>query len=430
MGSTQRSFTALLTVSVAAMAASVLPPFSDLIVLAANNMWPYPGPDIQFDYFIGGLMGLLCGVVILIGPFEPATRPTILLCWAVKLASALFLVPIYEYAYGMDIDGYFFFDEKPVNPHNLEYASGTWNVRLLAWMLFKIIGPSFHGGKVLFTFVGFLGIYLAYRGAVKFLNQETPTLFVLMSLVPTSLFWASTLGKDPLNLLGVGLYCYGCLHWLQRLQSRYLLPILAGAALASHIRSYFLPIMGIPLAAAFFAQARRPIIRIFSLPLILYGLNYSVRTFQKAMEVESFASFAQYQSKVAANWVGGSSFSLPAIDTPAKALLVSPLAIFTALFRPTLLEAHNAFAFASALDNTVLLILFFYACVRSRFREFLQPETIWMSTFVVVWAVMYGLGTGNLGAISRFKIQVLPVFIVLLVYMARKREIQRPAAPT
>jgi hypothetical protein len=281
MKSTQRAFTAVLAVSVTAMAASVVPPFSDLVVLAANNMWPYPGPDVQFDFFIGGLMGLLCGALILIGPFNPAIRPTVLLCWAVKLASALFLVPVYEYAYGMDIDGYFFFDERPVNPHNLPFASGTWNVRLLTWMLFKIIGPSFHGGKVVFTFIGFLGIYLAYRGAVTFLKKETPRLFVLMSLVPTSLFWASTLGKDPLNLLGVGLYCYGCFHWFQRFQSRYLLPILAGAALASHIRSYFLPIMGIPLAVAFFAQARRPIIRLFSLPLVLFGLRYSIQTFQK-----------------------------------------------------------------------------------------------------------------------------------------------------
>jgi len=430
MRSPERAFTVLLAVAVAAMAASVIPPFSNLIVLAANNMWPYSGPDIQFDYFVGGLMGLVCGALILVGPFEPSTRPTVLLCWAVKLASALFLVPVYEYAYGMDIDGYFFFDERPVNPHEFGPASGTWNVRLLAWMLFKIIGPSYHGGKVVFSFIGFIGIYLAYRGAVAFLKKETPSLFALMSLVPTSLFWASTLGKDPINLLGVGFYAYGCLHWLRRLDSRYLVPIVAGAALASHIRPYFLPIMGIPLAVAFFAQARRPIIRLFSLPLIIIGLSYSLRTFQKAMEVESFASFAQYQSKVAANWAGGSSFSLPAIDTPAKALLISPLAVFTALFRPTLFEAHNPFAFGSALDNTVLLILFFYAWVRSRFKEFLQPETIWMSTFVAVWAIMYGIGTGNLGAISRFKIQVLPIFIILLVYMARKREIHAPVAPT
>lgn len=426
MKPTQRAFIALLAVSVAAMAASILPPFSELIALAANNMWPYPGPDIQFDYFMGGLIGLLCGALIFIGPFESSTKPTVVLCWAVKLASALFLVPVYEYAYGMDIDGYFFFDERPSSPNEYGFASGTWNVRFLAWFLFQVIGPSYHGGKVVFSFVGFVGIYIAYRGAVTFLNKETPSLFVLMSLVPTSLFWASTLGKDPISLMGVGVYSYGCLLWLQKLDYRYLVPIVLGAALASHIRSYFLPIMGIPLAVAFVMQTRRPLIRLFFLPLIAFGLIYSIRTFQSALKIDSFESFARYQSGVTSAWVGGSTFTLPVIDTPAKVVLVAPFAIFTALFRPTLIEAHNPFALAAALDNTVLLILFFYACARSRLRELLQPELIWMMTFVVTWAIMYGLGTGNLGAISRFKIQVLPVFILSLVYMARKRGAPKP----
>lgn len=427
MRSTQHAFTAILAVSVTAMAASVVPPFSDLIVLAANNMWPYPGPDIQFDYFIGGLMGLLCGILILLGPFESTTRPTVLLCWAVKLAAALFLVPIYEYEYGMDIDGYFFIDEKPMNPSGDAFSSGTWNVRRLAWMLFQIIGPSFHGGKVVFSFIGFIGLYVSYRGAVSFLKKESPSLFVLMSLVPTSLFWASTLGKDPLNLLGVGLYSYGCLRWFQRFDARYLVPIIAGAALASHIRSYFLPIMGIPLAIAFLAHTRRPVIRLFSLPLVAFGLLYSIRTFQAGLKVDSFESFARFQSSVSSGWVGGSSFTLPVIDTPAKAVLVAPFAIFTALFRPTLFEAHNPFALAAALDNTILLVLFFYACARSRIRELLRPELVWMTTFVVTWAIMYGLGTGNLGAISRFKVQVLPIFIISLVFLARKRASAVPA---
>lgn len=427
MRSTQSAFTILLAVSVTAMVASVLPPFSDFIVLAANNMWPYPGPDIQFDYFIGALMGLLCGALILIGPFEPPVRPTVLICWAVKVAASLFLVPVYEYAYGMDIDGYFFFSDRPINPIGEPYSSGTWNVRLLAWMLFQVIGPSFHGGKVVFSFIGFIGIYLAYRGAVALVKQESPSLFVLMSLVPTSLFWASTLGKDPLNLLGVGLYCYGSLNWLRGLEPRYLFPILTGAALASHIRSYFLPIMAVPLATAFMVQTRRPVIRLLSLPLVFIGLLYAIKTFQTALNVDSFESFSRYQSGVASAWAGGSSFTLPVIDTPAKAILVAPLAIYTALFRPMIFEAHNPFALAAALDNTVLLIIFFYACARSRIRELLQPELILMCTFVVSWAVMYGIGTGNLGAISRFKVQVLPVFIILLVYMARKRTATAPA---
>lgn len=420
MISRQNSVLLLLIVTVSAMAASMIPPFSDLIFLAGNNAWGYNGPDIHFDFFIGGLMGLLCGLALLVGPFPAQLRSTILLCWTLKLAAALFIVPVYEYAYGLDIDGYFAIDEMPEFTGPIQRA-GTWNVRMLAWLLFRAIGPSFHGGKVVFSFVGYLGIYLAYRGAVGFFKEERPSLLLLLSLAPTSLFWSASLGKDPLVLFGVGLYLHGGFALLRRFRWSHGLEVFLGAALTGYVRSYFLPIMGIPLAIAFIVQARRPIARFLMLPVMAWGVSHSLKMFQSALNIDSFDSFVSYQAGVTSAWRGGSSFVLPVIDTPLKLALVAPLAVFTALFRPTIFEIHNAFTFTAALDNTVLLVIFCYAVYRSRVRELLKPEMIWLAAFVVMWAIMYGVGTGNLGAISRFKIQVLPAFIILLVHMARKR---------
>ena len=222
-------------------------------------------------------------------------------------------------------------------------------------------------------------------------------------------------------MFAVGLYAHGCLGWLTDFKPIHLLKIICAAALAISIRSYFLPIMGAPLALAFFLQTRRPFLRALMLPLFVVGSWYSITTFSESMKLDSFQSFVAYQGNVSRNWQGGSSFVLPVIDTPLKLALVAPLGVLTALFRPTLLEAHNPFALAAAVDNTILLIMFLYALKRSRRAEILQPPILWMSAFVIVWSVMYGLGTGNLGAISRFKIQVLPIFISLLLYLSRKR---------
>lgn len=421
MNSVKKPFLLLFSLAVFAMIASFLPPFSDLISMAANNLWPYPGEDIRFDYFVGALLGLICGLAIVFGPFPNHDRATLLYCWTAKFGACLILLPIYEFAYGMDIDGYFFFDEMPEGSAESPLGDGTWNVRLFAWMMFQVIGPSYHGGKMLFCFIGLIGIYLGYRGAVHFFNEERPRLLVLMALVPTSIFWTAALGKDPLSLLGVGIYIYGSFHWLKDFKGRHAIMVLGGIALISVIRIYFVPILGIPIVIAFLFQTRRPLARLFLTPVVVWGFFQSISQFKSAFRIESFDAFMVYQAGVASGWAGGSSFSLPAIDSPVKLALVAPLAIFTALFRPTLLEAHNAFALAAAMDNTVLLVLFFYAFARSRFREIFQPELIWMISFVSMWSLMYGIGTGNLGAISRFKVQILPIFIILLVYMARKR---------
>lgn len=413
-----------LTVCLFALVFSMVPPFSDWVAASANNIYPYPGNDIQFDYFVGGLAGLLCGVAIIAGPFHHALRPTILFCWAMKLATALFIMPIYEFAYGFDIDGYFMIYDAPPAA-GIVFGNGTSNIRLIAWWLFQVIGPNFHGGKVLFTFIGFLGIYLTYRGAVMFLKSENPFLLVLMTLSPTGIFWSSLLGKDPIVLFGVGLYAYGSFGWLSQASKRHLALAALGAVIAAFIRVYFLPILTVPLALAFFVQTRRPIVRALLLPFILAGAHFSVTSFQKDIKVDSFDAFSAYQANIATNWKGGSGFALPTVDTPVMLVAVAPLGAFTALFRPMIFEAHNPFALAAALDNTFLLILAIYAFARSRLREFAQPEILWMSIFVLLWSTMYGLGSGNMGAISRFKIQVLPTFITLLVYMARKR-MQQP----
>lgn len=401
------------------MAASIMPPFSGLIEMAANNVYPYNGPDIHFDYFTGALIGVLCGLGLMIIPMPAEIRPMVSFCWAIKFAVALFLTPVYEYAYGIDIDGYFWFAEMPGRIYG--DGAGTWYTRMVAWAVFQVIGPSFHGGKVLFSFIGFSGLYAVYRAGARFMRSENPWLLALICLAPTGLFWSSTLGKDPLCLLGVGLYCYGSMAWLDGFKSRYLFPIVIGGVIATTVRSYFAPIMGIPLAVAFLLQSKRPLLRFLLIPGVLFGVQNSLEQFQARIRVDSFDSFVQYQARVAKDWQGGSSFVLPTIDSPIKLVLVAPLALATALFRPTIFEAHNAFSLAAALDNTILFVIFIYALRRSRIRELMQSEVVWMCSFVVMWGVLYGVGTGNLGAISRFKIQVLPIFITLLVYMARRR---------
>lgn len=407
-----------------AASAPFLPLTSNWIDIAANNIYPYPGGDIHLDYFLGAMFGLSCGIFLLVGPFPPSLRPALLVGWAAKLASALFIMPIYEYAYGLDIDKYFSIGGFP-EITTAALGKGNAYIRVLTWFMFQAIGPNFHAGKVLFTFIGFMGIYLCYRGAVLFLRKESPGLLLITTLSPTCLFWSSLLGKDPICLFGVGLYVFGSLGWLTSGRHSYLFLIVLGALFTSVVRSYFLPILAVPLSVAYFMQTRRALVRLFLFPVFIFGTYFSVVSFRDSFKIDSFEAFAQYQANLISGWGGGSAYSLPLIDSPIALLLVAPLGAFTALFRPLLFEAHNPFALVASIDNTVLLIIAAYAFKRSKLKEFGQPEILWMSAFILLWSTLHGLGSGNLGALSRFKIQILPIFITLLVYMARKR----PAAP-
>lgn len=422
----------LIAVTFVTAVAAVLPGTSDFIVTSGTNLFTYAGPDLKFDYVTGIFVGITLGLFIAFGPFNPRLKPTLLVIWSVKLIFALWVMLAFEYYYGLDSDGYFMPHWTPSS--GLDFGDGTYNVQLLCWAVLKVIGPSYHGAKVFFSFLAFMGVYLVYRGAVFHLKEESPRLLLIIGLSPTVLFWSSLLGKDPIALLAAGIYAHGCLGWIIHARKRYLLEAIAAMILASFVRSYFILIMAIPLGIVFTLQGKRPVVRLLMLPLIVISMYFSVVQFSRRTKVDSLDSFLRYEEKVSSGWGSGvgarnrSSYALPDLPPVLLPLLI-PFGIFSALFRPLPFEAHNPFALAAAFDNTILLMLAFYSVRRSRVADYFDPKVIWALSYVCIFAAMYGIGTPNMGALTRFKIQAWPHFICVLLYLARKRAPAQQAVP-
>lgn len=421
-----------LTVAFATAIAAALPGTSDIIAASGTNLYVYAGTDIKVDYATGIFIGITCGFFFAFGPFNPRLKPTLIFLWTVKFVFSLWVMLLFEYFYGLDSDGYFMPDWVPTS--GLEFGKGTHNIQLLCWALTRVIGPSFHGAKVTFAFLSLIGVFLVYRAAVFYLKEESPRLLLILGLSPTVLFWSSLLGKDPIALLVAGIYAHGCMGWIIQARKRYLAEALVAMILATYIRSYFIPIMAIPLGLVFLLQVRRPIVRLLMLPVIGLSIYLSIVQFSQRTKVDSLESFLAYEEKASAGWGAGagarnrSSYSLPNLPSPILLPLLVPFGIFSALFRPLPFEAHNPFAMAAAFDNSILLLLAFYASRRSRLRDYFDPKVIWALSYVCIFAAMYGIGTPNLGALTRFKIQAWPHFICVLLFLSRKRLQVQPEA--
>lgn len=404
--------------------AITIPGPADWIVASASNVYSYPGEDVRVDYLIGILAALVIGLGIAAFPSRREIKPALLFIWTFKVVFALGVMLIFENYYGLDSDGYFLPGWTPQT--GLEFGQGTHNVRILCWILFKVIGPSFHAGKVVFSFISLLAICLVYRGAVLYLREESPRLLLILGLSPTVLFWSSLLGKDPVALFVAALYGHACMGWIVRAQKRYLIEAFLAMLLASYVRSYFIPIMAVPLCIVFLIQTKRPVVRAVFLPIVATAVLLSIRNFSIRTNVNSLDSFIAYEEKASAGWGAGqgarntSSYALPDLPPLLYPLLI-PFGIFSALFRPLPFEAHNPFAMVAAFDNTVLLGLSIYAYRRSRLRDFFDAKVIWAFSYVCLFSAMYGLGTPNMGALSRFKIQAWPHFICVALFLARKR---------
>ena len=101
-----------------------------------------------------------------------------------------------------------------------------------------------------------------------------------------------------------------------------------------------------------------------------------------------------------------------------------PVAIFTVLFRPLIIEANNPLAIATAVEGTFLLLL----TVRARKRlaniwrySIKRPFVAFSTAYVLIFGFAFS-SIGNFGLLARQRSQVLPFLFVLLCLPRRGQD--------
>ena len=115
---------------------------------------------------------------------------------------------------------------------------------------------------------------------------------------------------------------------------------------------------------------------------------------------------------------GGSGNEAPVLASPTDMLKFAPLAMFTALFRPLPGEVMNPFGMLAGIENLILLSLLILAIRRGRLSVLKDQTILWAVSFVIIWSFVYGfVSFQNMGAAVRFKLQILPLLISLILYL-------------
>lgn len=144
-----------------------------------------------------------------------------------------------------------------------------------------------------------------------------------------------------------------------------------------------------------------------------------------------------YTAKISAEWIhyvsmreGGSAYTLGDFDySPTGMIKKFPLAIWVTLYRPYLWESHNTVMLLSALESLAMLLLTVYIVFKSGVIRSLKlsvslPILLFCFTFSIAFAFAVGISTYNFGSLVRYKIPMLPLFIMglFIMYDQAKRE--------
>ncbi|TGO02911.1 hypothetical protein PN36_16440 [Candidatus Thiomargarita nelsonii] len=418
-----------------AMALAILQPnFLDWVRAAGQTI---PQKDIIGDYFTAVIWAFVLGFSILFWPVSFHDKRALLVVWLIKIFVTLGIMLFYEHIYGgktgLDAFGYFY--DSIIKNFAWEYfkfGDGTPNITNLARLHRYIIPESYHALKVTTAMIGMIAVYIFYRAICLFWRHDDVRIFYVLALYPSILFWSSILGKDPIMFVGVALYAYAVVGWQQFGQVRYLLWGALGVWLASFIRLWYAPILLAPLAVFILIQSGRFYLKVVFMVIVTIAFLFSWSLFAEQFSIESSQDLVSASDTVSSSWgsEGGSGQQISGgITSIGSMLAFMPIGSFTALFRPLPGEILNPFGLLAGFENFILLFLFILALKRTQWKEIKEePILLWAIATVIVWGTIYGfVSYQNLGSAVRFKLQILPILLALLVYLARDRnKLSRP----
>lgn len=389
-----------------------------------------PSDSMSRDYFVAVLWALGAGAVIYFSPFFMRHRVALLQLWFVRCLVTLGFMLLYENHYGLDAYHYFYLSKQSfVDWSAVEFGRGSANVAALSWLMnqYLPIFDSYHALKVCYSLIGFIGIYIFYRAFTLYLGRDIPKLLYFLGLFPSMLFWSSILGKDPIVILGIGIYTYGVISWIKGKGYSSFLWVAAGVLLAGWIRIWLLLILMVPLSTILFSTARTKLSKAMVVLLVGAGTALSFQSLSTYFNFESAEELVVGTQKLSRGWSrGGSAQQVDEFNSLGDMVKFAPKGMFTALFRPLPGEVLNPFGLLAGLENLFVLILFFLACRKVKLSQIRKdPILTWGVGLVLVWSFMYGfVSYQNLGSAVRFKLQILPILVALIFYVLKKEELR------
>ncbi len=381
-----------------------------------------PEEDLSADYILGLSYGLCLFPIIVTLPASRRERTVLLLSWLLRVGIVCGPMLFYEHHYGLDEFSYYERAKWGQLP-SLGLRNGTNTMQRVTTLIYQLGPHSFRAVEISFALIGFLAVYIFYRAAVLFMGRGSSALLLILELTPSILFWSSIIGKDPLMLFGVALFSYGTVGLCVRRQSRYIFVTAIGLIVIAAVRLWMVPIVGSGLVMAGMNLRRHLIAKVLLGTLSLALMILSSRAALNAFDVSSQQQLLGTLEKNQHNFEGGGSrggFNIH-LRGWADAVAFAPLGAFNALFRPLPGEVMNVFGVLAGVEDLGFLVLFIRALVRLRRRDLASPVLRGATNLLLMWCFFYGfISSGNMGTAVRYRLQILPILLMVLLYFGNK----------
>jgi len=335
------------------------------------------------------------------------------------------------------------FSNGEFDPQTYKYSAKIWTYRdgssffvvKIAALLSLISFNTYSSVALWFAFLSFWGLWLMYLSFRKIYPELSLQLAIAIFFIPTVFFWGSGILKDTLTLGATGFLVYAFIQIFferKNIVFHALLALVMAYVIFSIKLYILLSIMPALIVWFFFyriGRVRKAALRLLIAPFfILAGLAIAFLIIKEVGEtserykLDNLAKTAQVTAYDIRYWTGkdaGSGYSLGELDgTYWSMIKLAPAAVNVALFRPYLWEVNNPLMLLSALEALAILLLTLYIFWRNKFIYILlslrSPIILFCLIFAITFAFSVGISSYNFGTLSRYRIVMMPFFVIAL----------------
>jgi hypothetical protein len=346
------------------------------------------------------------------------------------------------------IENFSFFTPETGYPvRHIFNDSATLMVSKIAIPFLLLSFKSYLIGSLLISFISYLSIWQLFKLFRHLTNNKQISMLSTL-FVPSILFWGSGISKDTITFAATCYFVYGAYWIIIRRKFKLMIVILSAISLwlIITIKPYiFLVLFPGTLVWIFFnsiQSIKNKFIRTATVPIILVSSiiisGFTLNSISSVLGEYSTDNIMRKaiiaQEDLKQDYYGGNSFDIGKIEpTTAGVISKFPIATFYGFFGPTLVHVNNVVMLFSALENTVLLFLSISIFllrnpVKTLQRLSGEPFLTFCLLFSVLFAFGIGLSSPNFGALVRFKIPLLPFFLIMLlsIFTKTNTDISKP----
>lgn len=275
------------------------------------------------------------------------------------------------------------------------------------------------------SLIGLTGIYKTFSPLVADKKKE---LAFTVFLIPSVLFWGSGVLKEGIILFALGMFVYYLYKWLYGNKNRLLnfFFFLLFAVLLFLSKMYVFVAIApaiLSLIVVKITGDKHVFLKFFSIHLLFFiisvnlyrvNMNWNVQFYlhQRQMGFIQTAIVDRAGSYININYLGPNAMSL---------IKNMPQAILNTLFRPHLLESKSPLILISAFENLFMLLMLIIAIAFFKKPEKqLLPSLFVCLFFVLMLSLLIGLVTPVLGSIVRYRVPILPFYLIGLLLLIDK----------